>query len=457
MEPALHVCAGSPNDFTAAAERGSGTPVTRRALLGAVASGINGTALTACQRGRAPDAVPARQVPPVTLDYYVVDSWLKQSYWDDVIFAGFRNRNPGVTIRPVPWSYGERFTKVTALFAGGTPPDLSHWLHPVFALNNLLVDLSSRLRQARMNTADWFPSSRQYASVGTGIFGVPYRLNTLLMYYNQDLLAASGVATPPAEWGNRTWTWEGFLSSLPRLTKTDADAATQWGWDNPKEIYQYPWYYGEDWLSPDRTRMTLAPRGPGVAHLQRVVDQMTRHRTMPTADDRRSLNVPFRAGRAAFTLDFASAMAELATVPGLRWGAAPVPMGTHVATVGYTDAWLMFRAGHLDETWRLIQYLGSADVQKQRAGFDASYPPLKSLSAWAEKEMTAFPAEYRKTAWESLGHGKLPLTHFALRSADKIEGLISEALTPVYAGTKSAAQAIEEVTPAVNRLLKEPG
>jgi multiple sugar transport system substrate-binding protein len=400
---------------------------------------------------------PAGGVRPVQLDYYVVDGWLTQSYWDNVIFAEFRERHPHVTINPVPWAYAERFTKVTALFAAGTPPDFSHWLHPLFALNGLLLDLDGRLREARVKPTDFFPAAAEYITVGGKMYGYPYRLNTLLMYYNRGLLEAAGVARPPAAWGDRSWTWDIFLDALPRLTRSQGEVVGQWGWDNMKELYQYPWYYGEDWLSRDRTRLALDPHGRGVAHLQRVIDQMTRRRTMPTADERRTErrteNNPFRAGKAAFTLDFTSAMAELDKIPGLAWGVAPTPMGTHVATVGYTDAWVMFRGRHPDEAWTLLKYLGGTDVQKQRAAFDASYPPLKSLSTWAEKEMAAFPADHRKTAWDGLKHGKLPLTHLAIRGADKVEAAINEAFVPVYAGTKSAAQAIEEIAPPVNQLL----
>ncbi len=48
------------------------------------------------------------------------------------------------------------------------------------------------------------------------IYGLPLAVDTLMLFYNRDLLSSAGIIDPPA-------TWEDFVAAIPRLTLQDSD------------------------------------------------------------------------------------------------------------------------------------------------------------------------------------------------------------------------------------------
>ncbi len=55
---------------------------------------------------------------------------------------------------------------------------------------------------------------------GNKVYGLPLTVDTLALYYNKDLLDASGVATPPTN-------WEEFLAAVKQATKVDPNDPTK--------------------------------------------------------------------------------------------------------------------------------------------------------------------------------------------------------------------------------------
>ncbi len=55
---------------------------------------------------------------------------------------------------------------------------------------------------------------------GGKIYGLPLTVDTMALYYNKDLLDASGIATPPTN-------WEEFLIAVKQATKIDANDPTK--------------------------------------------------------------------------------------------------------------------------------------------------------------------------------------------------------------------------------------
>lgn len=48
------------------------------------------------------------------------------------------------------------------------------------------------------------------------VYGLPLAVDTLMLFYNRDLLSSAGIIDPPA-------TWEDFVAAIPRLTLQDSD------------------------------------------------------------------------------------------------------------------------------------------------------------------------------------------------------------------------------------------
>lgn len=120
------------------------------------------------------------------------------------LVAGFEERHPGVRVRvqQVPWSAARE--KLLTAYVGGALPDVfqlgSTWL-PEFAAIGALAPLDTRLgARGTVPAADSFAGVAEANRVEGATYGMPWYVDTRLLFYRSDLLAAAGVAAAPADW-----------------------------------------------------------------------------------------------------------------------------------------------------------------------------------------------------------------------------------------------------------------
>ncbi len=116
----------------------------------------------------------------------------------------FERRNPGVRVRvqQVPWSAAHE--KLLTAYVGRTMPDVfqagNTWLPELVALG-ALERLDDRLRtSSAIATDDYFDGIRATNEIEGGTYGVPWYVDTRVLFYRSDLLREAGYATPPATW-----------------------------------------------------------------------------------------------------------------------------------------------------------------------------------------------------------------------------------------------------------------
>ena len=150
--------------------------------------------------GCARDATPSRQVRfwAMGREGEVVQELLPE----------FERRHPGIHVRvqQIPWSAAHE--KLLTAFVGDAMPDVfqlgSTWV-PEFAAIGAAEPLDARLAASQsMAVDDVFPGILDANRIGDATYGVPWYVDTRLLFYRTDLLAAAGFAAPPADW--QTWT-----------------------------------------------------------------------------------------------------------------------------------------------------------------------------------------------------------------------------------------------------------
>ena len=129
----------------------------------------------------------------------------------------FERRNPGVRVRvqQIPWSAAHE--KLLTAYVGRTMPDVfqagNTWLPELVALG-ALERLDERLRASPAIAADdWFEGIRATNEIAGGTYGVPWYVDTRVLFYRTDLLRDAGHATPPA-------TWSAWLDAMTRVKRT---------------------------------------------------------------------------------------------------------------------------------------------------------------------------------------------------------------------------------------------
>ena len=189
-----------------------------------------------------------------------------------------------------------------------------------------------------------YPVTLEAYKTPEGYFGLPRDFQTIVLYYNKDMFAAAGIATPTAD-----WTWDDLRVAAKALTlDKDGDGMTdQWGFTSDlygPEAFLAPVTrsYGGD-LVDMASRTTVIGTPEAQAGLQFVNDVFVTDRSMPNDQQVESYGWdPFLAGVSAMTLSGHWSIPDYSSLT-FAWDIAPIPSGpkgrvTTVNSAGFVVA-----------------------------------------------------------------------------------------------------------------------
>ena len=148
--------------------------------------------------------------------------------------------------------------QLTTMIAGGNPPDLvgPNGISTIALFLDNWADITPFIEADQFDTSDFYPASlglNAYAHVNTGL---PLGLFPSFIFYNVDIFDAEGVAYPPADSMDTSWTYDEVRERAMLLTLDgDGNNATSPDFD-PENIVQ--WGYDDSWTS---AREKAAPWG----------------------------------------------------------------------------------------------------------------------------------------------------------------------------------------------------
>src|SRR5579862_7493644 len=123
------------------------------------------------------------------------------------LMPGFEHRTPGVRVhvQQIPWSAAHE--KLLTAFVGDVMPDVfqvgTTWV-PELAALDALAPVDTRLASSRVTAAaDYFAGVLDANVIDHVTYGVPWYVDTRVLFYRTDLLARAGVTQPPTSWA--TW------------------------------------------------------------------------------------------------------------------------------------------------------------------------------------------------------------------------------------------------------------
>ncbi|MBI2003564.1 MAG: extracellular solute-binding protein [Parcubacteria group bacterium] len=132
----------------------------------------------------------------------------------------FRQANPNVNIRYVPFSFEEYEKAVIDALASGRGPDIwfiqNTWLPKHKDKLSSLPQDDKELNYKLFNFRQDFVDAAEADLVDNGqIYALPLYVDTLALYYNKNLFNSAGIARPPAN-------WDDFNEAVKTLTKFDS-------------------------------------------------------------------------------------------------------------------------------------------------------------------------------------------------------------------------------------------
>jgi multiple sugar transport system substrate-binding protein len=363
----------------------------------------------------------------------------------------FERRNPGirVQVQQIPWTAAHE--KLLTAFVGGATPDVAQlgntWV-PEFQALNALEPLDRRVAATpQLARGDYFAGIWDTNLIEGTTYGIPWYVDTRVLFYRPDLLAAAGYPQPPR-------TWAAWLDAMRRLKARMGPG--QFPILLPTNEWPQPVILGMQsgsTLLRDGGRYG-AFRDPA---FQRGFDfylTLFREGLAPrvSASEVSNRYQEFARGNLAMMITGPWEMGEFATrVPaGIPWATAPLPGpdGPGVSLAGGASLVLFRGSRHKEAAWRLIAFLSESAQQARFHQLTGDLPARRS--AWA---LSALARDSQAAAFRDQLDRVRPLP--MVPESEQIMNKVVQQGERAARGTASSAEALAALDAEVDRLLEK--
>jgi multiple sugar transport system substrate-binding protein len=367
----------------------------------------------------------------------------------------FERRHPGLHVRvqQIPWSAAHE--KLLTAFVGRSMPDVfqlgSTWV-PEFAAIGAAESLDARLAaSAATPTDDFFPGILDANRIDGATYGIPWYVDTRLLFYRSDLLAQAGFSAPPGDWQS----WMTHMTGVKQLVGPGNYAILL-----PVSEWQPPVI-----LALQRGA-TLLRDGDRYGDFQSAAFRTAfaffldifRRELAPAAAEGQVANLyqDFAAGFFAFYISGPWNIGEFSTrLPASmqdRWGTAPMPAPEPgqpgISIAGGASLALSRSARDPEAAWQLIEYLAEPATQIEFYRLTGDLPARRA--AWNDPALR--DNRHTQAFWTQLQYVRAPPK---VPEWERIASKITDYAEAAVRGDLSIEQALAGLDRDVDALLEK--
>jgi multiple sugar transport system substrate-binding protein len=296
---------------------------------------------------------------------------------------GFEASHPGirVNVQQLPWQGAHE--KLLTAFVGDATPDLAQmgntWV-PEFATLGALVALDpAAAASTAVEQEDYFPGIWDTNVIDGQLFGVPWYVDTRLLFYRRDLLAQAGFDHPPRSWDE----WREMLIAIKRLP-----GAEHYSILVPLNEFEPLLLLG---LQQDEPLLREGGRwgnfrSPGFRRALSFYLEMFEKELAPRATNTQIANVWNEFGRGYFSFyitgpwNIGEFKRRLPKELAGSWMTAPLPgpSGAGLSNAGGSSLVMFANSRRKEATWKLIEYLSQPEIQRRFYELSGDLPPRRS-------------------------------------------------------------------------------
>jgi len=299
------------------------------------------------------------------------------------LLRDFAAAHPQIDLRieQLPWSAARE--KLLTAFAGDATPDLcqlgNSWI-PEFVALHALQPLDERLAASEaIDRADYFDGIWDTNVADRMVYGVPWYVDTRLLFYRRDLLAQAGFDRPATDWDG----WMRQLVALKRLVGAERYSILL-PLNEFEPLLALALQSSEPLLREAGRWGNF--RSDGFRRALRFYLSMFERALAPAAGSQQIANVWNEFGRGFFTFyisgpwNIGEFRRRLAPAQPSNWLTAPLPgpHGPGLSIAGGASLVLFRRSQSKDAAWRVIEYLARPDVQRRFHAITGNLPPRRS-------------------------------------------------------------------------------
>jgi multiple sugar transport system substrate-binding protein len=352
-----------------------------------------------------------------------------------------RDRDIRVRVQQIPWSAAHE--KILTAFVGDAMPDLfqagTTWIPELVALN-ALEPLDPWLRNSsRVPLEDYFHGILQTNEIDGTMYGLPWYVDTRVLFYRSDVLRELASPEPPR-------TWPAWLDVMARIPDSAAGRSyailLPFGEWEPLVIFAFQ--LGAELLRENDQHGNFRS-APFRRAFEFYLELFRRNLAPPAgASQITSLYHDFASGYFSFYISGPWNLGEfrrrLPDSMQASWDTAPMPApgkqypGESIA--GGASLVVVRTSPHKKAAWRLIEYLSQREQQLEFHRLTGDLPARQS--AWESAELRAdsraqaFRAQLQRLRtvpripeWERIAHKISSYSERVVRGSMRVE----EALT----------------------------
>ena len=364
----------------------------------------------------------------------------------------FHRTHPGirVVVQQSPWLSAQE--KLLTAFAGDVTPDMCQlgntWL-PQFAALGALAPLDARVAAStRVPPADYFEGIWDSNRIGSTLYGVPWYVDTRVMYYRKDLLAEVGFDKPPASWAEFNRALVALKAKSPDkygvlLPLNEYEPLLMFALQQKEELLRDGGRYGNFRSAEFRRTLTNYV-------------EMFRNQWAPKVSNTQISNVWDEFGNGYFSFyisgpwNISEFKSRLPARLQQSWGTAPMPgpNGPTVSVAGGSSLVVFKASKHQDEAWQLIEYLAQPDVQRRFFQLTGNLPPRRTGWQGTALENDPYVSGFRDQLERTKSPPKVP-------EWERIGTELRLVTESAVAGEITIDQAVTELDKRADRILEK--
>lgn len=364
-------------------------------------------------------------VQPITLNYWTVfhDAQMLRTF-----AAEYQQIRPYVKVNVLPLRYEEFEEKFVTALADDVGPDVvsmhTRWIRehagrlsampPSITVANIQIKQGLQSQTIITEETKQLPTAgsieKNYVStvakdviIDGGVYGLPLALDTLALYYNKDLMHASGIPQPPT-------TWDQLLDAVKKATKFDAQGnivqhGIALGTGNNIEhapdmlallLMQNQVTITKDGLVTFANGLEKAtPNHPVLQTLRFYTDFARPTKEAYSWNEQKTgARQAFELGQSVFYIGFAFDYTQIkARAPQRNIDVVPIPQLAPTTPTNVANYWVesvVKKSPHQNESWDFVRYITSPEnVRRYTAATRQPTPLLAQITEQLEDPLFA--------------------------------------------------------------------
>jgi multiple sugar transport system substrate-binding protein len=295
----------------------------------------------------------------------------------------FEKANPGVKVKVTPIAIDQAHDKILTSIAGNQAPDVS-WVGSTwmgeFAKTGALDEAPSSIDQEQ-----FFQGARDAVNVEDKVYGVPWHVETRVLFYRTDIAKKAGITKPPETWDE--------LKETARAMKEKGGAkyGINLSTNNWQEYLPFIWQNGGEVAEGDQYTLDSPEVVEATEFYQSFFEEGLAPPQTPQGFD---VTPAFVRGTHPmfFSGPWHMGLVDEAGGKGFdkKWDIAKMPAKeTGTSWVGGGELVVFKQSKNRETAWKFVEYLTQPEVQAKFYELSADLPA--NQQAWELPQLSEDP------------------------------------------------------------------